>query len=90
MPEPAPIVLESPGERFVYQVASRTKEGRRYRVDLTANNGAMWCSCKDFSTRRQPAIDRGEPFLTNATTCYHTRNALRHFCLQLLPKLENS
>jgi hypothetical protein len=86
---PAPIVIADEVERFVYHVASRTREGRRYRVDLTANDGGMWCACKDFCTRRQPAIDAGEPKLTRATTCYHTRQALRHFCLQILPRLES-
>jgi len=81
-------VIESEGESFVYQVASTTRAGRRYRVDITANNGAMWCACTDWSTRRQPALDRGEPRLTRKTTCKHARAALRHFCLQILPKLD--
>ena len=81
-------VIESVGESFVYQVASRSKAGRRYRVDITANKGAMWCACTDWSTRRQPALDRGEPRLTRNTTCKHARAALRYFCLQILPKLD--
>lgn len=85
---PEPAVIESRTERFVYMVASHSKPGRRYRVDITANNGGMECHCKDFVTRRQPAIDRGEPLLTRATTCRHTRAAMRHFWLKLIPKLE--
>ena len=85
-----PEVTESHGERFVYNVASRTRQSRTYRVDLTANNGAMWCSCADFAARRQPAIDRGSPKLMPETTCYHTRKALRYFCLQLLPNLDKT
>jgi hypothetical protein len=88
--QPIPEVIESPGERFTYQVASRKKEGKRYRVDLTANNGGMWCACADFAARRQPALDRGEPKLAPATTCHHTRQALRHFNLSLLPNLERN
>lgn len=87
---PIAEVIPDELERYVYHVASRTRAGKRYRVDLTANNGAMQCACPDFSARRQPAIDRSEPFLTKATTCYHGRKALRHFNLGLLPALEKT
>ena len=86
----APEVIPDQSERYVYHVASRRKEGKRYRVDLTANDGGMWCACADFAARRQPAIDRSEPKLTTATTCHHTRTALRYFNLQILPKLEST
>lgn len=83
-------VIESPGERFVYMVASHSKEGRRYRVDLTANKGGMKCACSDHMMRKQPMIDCGAPLLTPQTMCKHTKAALRYFNLQILPKLERT
>jgi hypothetical protein len=73
--------------RYVYAVPSVSKPGEWHTVDLTANGGASVCSCRDHQTRRQPAIDRGEPALTTATTCRHVRAAAWHFTRQLLAAL---
>ncbi len=60
-------------DRMVYEVPSDTRAGRKYRVDLLANAGAGQCSCTDFGTRRQSAIDSGGAPWTKATSCEHTR-----------------
>ncbi len=74
-------------ERFVYNVASDTRKGLTYRVDLLANGGAGCCSCRDFAIRRQPAIDAGEEILTRATQCKHCRKVLGLFVRQLMREL---
>lgn len=74
-------------ERYCYRVPSHSKAGKFYDVDLTASGGAGFCPCVDHSTRRQPAIDRGETPLTPATTCRHVRAAAWHFTRQLLAAL---
>lgn len=74
-------------ERYVYSVPSDRNPRVCYRVDLAANNGAGFCSCTDFGTRRQPAIDAGEPILTKATTCKHQRRALWQFLREVMPRL---
>ncbi len=79
-----PECIPSEGERMVYLVASATSPGKRYRVDLIANAGAGWCECKDFATRRGPAIDAGRPHGTRSTLCRHGIIARRHFLNALL------
>lgn len=71
---PLPIAT---GERMVFLVPSDHNPAVRYRVDLTANNGAGWCECPDFSTRRQPNLEAGLPTLLAATTCKHVRRSWR-------------
>lgn len=73
------------GERYCYLVPSDSRPGQTYRVDLAANGGAGWCQCMDFSTRRQPALDRGEPILTAPTLCRHLRRAYWHFLREVMP-----
>jgi hypothetical protein len=73
--------------RYVYAVRSASNPGAWHTVDLTANGGAGVCSCVDHGTRRQPAIDRGEPALTAPTTCRHVRAALWQFMREVLPRL---
>ncbi len=80
----APECIPSEGERMVYLVASATHPGRTYRVDLLAENGASRCACRDWDTRRGPAITRGEPHGTRATLCRHGIIARRHFLNALL------
>jgi hypothetical protein len=74
-------------ERYVYSVPSDRNPNVKYRVDLVANNGAGWCQCTDFATRRQPNIDAGLPILTPACTCKHLRKTLRYFVRALMPAL---
>ena len=74
-------------ERYVYSVPSDRNPRICYRVDLTANKGAGFCSCTDFSTRRQPELDAGAPMLTKQTTCKHLRRALWQFLREVMPRL---
>lgn len=74
-------------ERMVYEVPSDEVPGRKYRVDLIANRGAGQCACRDFNTRRQPAIDRGEPVWTKATSCKHSRRAAWFFIKKLFREM---
>ena len=69
---------------MVFRVASRSRPGRSYRVDLLFGGGAGRCACKDFGVRRQPALDAGGMSWTAATTCVHCRAAARHFLRGLL------
>lgn len=75
------------GDRYVYEVPSDRNPKVCYRVDLTANNGAAVCQCKDWATRRQPALDRGEKPWTQATSCKHSRRAAWAFLQDVLPML---
>lgn len=73
--------------RFMYAVPSASKPGDWHTVDLTANGGAGCCTCRDHQTRRQPALDRGEPILTQPTLCRHLRRAYWHFLREVMPNL---
>lgn len=77
-------------ERMVFDVPSDTRPDRKYRVDLLANEGAGRCSCTDFGTRRQPAIDAGEPSWTKRTSCKHTRRAAWYVIKKTLADLAHS
>lgn len=76
-----------PGERYVYEVPSDRNARIYYRVDLTANDGAGECSCRDWATRRYPALKKGAPPLTQASCCKHQRRALWFFLRDLMPAL---
>lgn len=78
------------GDRMCYWVSSDRNPRNKYRVDLLANNGAGGCSCADFRTRRQPAIDRGEPTWTETTTCKHTIKTARYFLRTLFRDMARS
>jgi len=80
-------VRAAPSERYCYDVPSDRNAKVCYRVDLTANKGAGVCQCTDWVTRRQPALDRGEPPLTQPTMCKHLRRALWFFVRDLMPAL---
>jgi hypothetical protein len=80
-------VPQATGDRYVFAVPSDKNPRVCYRVDLTANNGGGVCQCKDFVTRRQPALDRGEPILTQDTACKHIRRAGWAFLQAVLPML---
>src|SRR4051812_5523383 len=81
---PAPIET---GERYVYLVPSDRNPKVKYRVDLLANNGAGWCQCTDFGTRRQVNLDAGMCPLLKDTTCKHLRRTVRHFNRRLFGSL---
>jgi len=74
---------------MVYRVPSDSRPGRAYEVDLTSNQGAGFCPCKDFSTRRQPNLDAGcEPW-TKPTVCKHLALAGHHFLRLLLKEMSH-
>ena len=77
-------------ERMVFLVPSDRNPKVRYRVDLLANNGAGWCQCTDFATRRQPAIDAGGEAMTAACQCKHLRKAVRCFVRDLFAAMAKS
>ncbi len=81
-----PKIIETP-ERMVYEAVSEGNKAVKYRVDLLANGGAGRCSCVDFATRRQPAIDAGQEWLLNITTCKHLREAIRQFNVSLFKRM---
>lgn len=74
-------------ERYVYSVPSERKPRMAYRVDLTSNGGAGFCSCVDFGTRRQPNIDAGQPMHTRDCTCKHLRAVHAYFLREILTEL---
>ena len=74
-------------ERFVYNVASDTRKGLIYRVDLLANGGLGECSCKDWSTRRRPAGRTGASPGTRAVLCRHLIKVRRYFLNEMLRQL---
>lgn len=82
----APECIPDKEERMVYHVLS-SKPPHRYRVDLLSLGGATECSCKDFATRRGPAIERGEPLGTRSTLCRHGIIARRFFLNGLLQQM---
>lgn len=86
---PIPEVSEA-GDRMVFWVRSRSNPKIRHRVDLIANNGGGECSCKDWQTRRGPALRSGADTLTRSATCYHVRAALTYFCRGLLCAMAKS
>jgi hypothetical protein len=79
--------LEETNERLCYLVRSASHPKIAYRVDLLASKGAGFCQCIDHSTRRQPAIDQGQPIGTRSTMCRHVILARRHFLNGLLERL---
>lgn len=81
-----PEVLPT-NERFVFSVRSRSQPGHRHRCDLLAEGGYGRCACRDFETRRWPAIKRGEPMGTRATLCWHLIAARRDMLNDLLKRL---
>jgi hypothetical protein len=79
--------VQETSERMVFLVASDTPGRLPYRVDLLANGGAGRCACTDFGTRRQPALDAGEPIWTKRTSCKHARKAAWHVIRTTLPAM---
>ncbi len=82
-------VIET-NERFVFLVKSRSDPKSRHRVDLTHDRGYGRCSCRDWETRRGPAVKRGDPMGTRSTLCYHLIVARRYFLNDLLRVLSEA
>lgn len=72
-------VAPIPNEALRYYCESWTSPQRPHLVDLSDHFGNGSCSCKDFITRRQPAIRDGKPLFTQATTCRHIQAAHRYW-----------
>lgn len=75
--------MRSTAERMVYSVESDTGTAA-YRVDLLANDGKGQCSCRDWETRRSPAIKAGDPIGSPSTMCKHVVRARGYFLNGLL------
>lgn len=85
-----PLAPVPTGDRMVWLVPSDTIAGVTYRVDMLANGGNGWCSCIDFATRRQPALDKGAAGHTDATLCRHGKRVIRYFARDLFRDLARS
>jgi hypothetical protein len=83
-------VIASATERMVFSVESSSREGKRYRVDLLANRGGAWCSCKNHAFQAQLAIDQAMPLWTRHTTCRHVRKAARYFMINLIADMSKT
>lgn len=59
------------GDRMVFEVESESTAGAAYRVDLLTHGGRGACHCKDWETRRWPAIKEGAKIGTPEATCKH-------------------
>ncbi len=79
-------VLES-NEMMVFKVASESRKGQHYRVDLLYGGGAGFCECRDHQTRRQPFIDKGGDPFSRPGCCKHTIHARRYFLRGLLKSM---
>lgn len=69
---------------MVYLVQSDTGD-TTYRVDLLAHGGKGQCSCRDWETRRSPAIRAGQQ--GPATRCKHVNRVREFFLNSLLEKM---
>lgn len=80
-------MIRQTNERYVYEVDSASDPGSSYRVDLVANGGRGECSCRDFETRRMPAIRRGAAIRSDEATCRHVRAVQEYFLVEMLKAL---
>jgi hypothetical protein len=89
MPRSAKTVLVAPiqGEVLRYTVESWSEPDKPHLCDLSMNRGNGACSCRDFVTRRGPAIKAGKPLFTQATTCRHLRMARKYFTIATLQEM---
>lgn len=78
------ILIQHTSDRMVYRVQSERTAAYFYRVDLLANHGGGWCSCFDFSARRQPFVDRGGDPWSREGSCKHIQLARDFFLKNLL------
>lgn len=79
--------IRETGDRWVYEVRSRTRRDRWYRCDLTAHAGAGQCACKGWQTVRWPAIRDGAEPCSPATECWHMAQLHRRFLGRFLARL---
>lgn len=68
-----------PNEPLRYWVESWSSS-KPHLVDLSEHNGNGACSCKNYITRKWPAIrDSTAPLFTQETACRHIQAAWRHW-----------
>lgn len=72
---------------MVYLVRSFSDPKKRYRCDLTFGGGYGRCECRDWETRRSPAITEGQPMGTRRTLCRHLILARTYFLNGFLKRL---
>lgn len=89
MPRLAKTVLVAPinGEVLRYSVESWTDPAHPHTCDLSLNKGNGACDCRDFVTRRGPAIKAGKPLFTKSTSCRHLIMARKYFTLATLTEM---
>lgn len=89
MPRSTKTVLVAPikGEVLRYQVESWEDPEHPHTVDLSLNKGNGACDCRDFITRRGPAIKEGKRLFTRATSCRHVLMARKYFTIATLTEM---
>jgi len=81
--------MNATNERMVYSVESDYIP-HPYRVDLLANGGIGQCSCRDWETRRSPAIRAGATIGTPVSMCKHVLKARNYFLDGLLTTMAST
>ncbi len=77
-----PLVAPVPHETLRYLVASRTRRGRRWLVDLGAYCGHGRCMCEHFSTKINPFLRSGEQ-PDEYLECWHITQARRYLAIEV-------
>lgn len=67
----------------VFQIASESKKGSFYTVDVFDNEGLGGCDCKDFLSRRLPKFERNGRIIFESLRCKHLRR-VRSFAFDLI------
>lgn len=75
------------GEVLRYRVTSDSNPKHSYICDLSENQGSGACFCKDFQTRRGPAIKAGMPPFSREVSCKHLIAARTYFCHTTLKEM---
>ncbi len=71
-----------PFEPLRYRVESRTRNGRRWLVDLGAYYGHGKCCCEFFSTKLNPRLREGiTP--NEDLECWHIKQARRYLAVEI-------
>lgn len=76
-----------PGEVLRYHVQSWSNPNAPHMVDLSLYGGNGECSCRDFTTRRRPAILAGAVLFTRKTSCRHVIAARKYFTQETLGEM---
>lgn len=84
-----PDVRHDEYEPFTLRVQSRTSSGGNYRVCLNAYQWNGLCNCQDFTMRKQPELERGEP-PSERLRCWHIKRARAYYLDEVGRKLEQT